>query len=457
LTVEQQSIPALAIASAVSSKLKEKFYMIRTVSDFLEEFKIKGLELIKKHEIIDHPVLIGDMYEGLTQELLNKAIFEGLNLKIVSGKVKNSKGDLSGQIDCMIVEGEGEKLPFSHNKYIYHFSQVIAVVEVKKSLYSNSLHDAYSLLKTVIDVSKEPERDGENYLIRALRDSWKSLLRMELPRRNELDSYSEDEQYIYHTLLMEAYYPIRIVIGYFGFNSEYSLREAFVRYLEEQAKNGPAKGFGPGSFPSIIICGNNSIIKNNGMPYSTPFLNEEYYWPIYVTSSKNPVYHLLEIIWTRLSYKFKISPSVFGADFENEIFNMFINCKLVNDNNGNHGWMYNYISLSKKNLNESGSVSTKWSPLFLTKKQTDVILILIENEFINFIDDSEFIHFIIEDGTDLHNFLDDLVNTGLVYKRNNEIRLLTDECKAIVLPDGRYCVGEDKNGQFTKWIEDFMK
>jgi hypothetical protein len=107
--------------------------MIKTVSDFLAELKSKGTELIKKYEIVDHPVLIGDMYEGLTQEILNKSIFVGLNLKIVGGKIKNLKGDLSSEIDCMLVEGEGEKLPFTE-KYIYHFTQVIAVIEVKKIL-----------------------------------------------------------------------------------------------------------------------------------------------------------------------------------------------------------------------------------------------------------------------------------------------------------------------------------
>jgi hypothetical protein len=180
--------------------------MIRTVSDFLSELKSKGTELIKKYEIIDHPVLIGDMYEGLTQDLLNRAIFEGLNLKIVGGKIINSKGDVSNEIDCMIVEGEGEQVPFTE-KHIYHFTQVIAVIEVKKSLYSNTLGDSFSNLKTVIDISREPEKDGDDYIIRSLRDAWRAMLRTELPKRHELDSYSETEQTIYHTLLMEAYFP----------------------------------------------------------------------------------------------------------------------------------------------------------------------------------------------------------------------------------------------------------
>jgi hypothetical protein len=430
--------------------------MIKTVSDFLEELKAKGLELIKKYEIIDHPVLIGDMYEGLTKGILNKAVFDGLNIKIVGGKIKNSKGILSGEIDCMIVEGDGEELPFTE-KFIYNFTQVIAVIEVKKSLYSNTLDDSYSLLRTVIDVSSNPEKDGDNYIIRSLRDAWKSMLRIELPRRSDLDSYSETEQYIYHTLLLEAYLPLRIVFGYYGFKTEYKLREAFANYLGSKAEDKPAKGYGAGSLPNLIICGKSSIIKNNGMPYAMPFRKDEYYWPILVTSPENPIHHLLEIIWTRLSYKFNISSLIFGPDYEYESVHEFINCKLGKDSDGNLGWWYKYTVLSNKMLNKPEEEKLIWAPTFLTKKQFVIINQLIYSEFINFVDNFEFVKDITEDGTDLQEFIKALVETGLLYVKNNEIRLLTDECQTIILPDGRLCAGENKNGELTYWIENNLK
>jgi hypothetical protein len=429
--------------------------MIRTLSDFLEELKAKGTELIKKYEIIDHPVLIGDMYEGLTQELLNRAIFDGLNLKIVGGKIKNSKGDLSSEIDCMLVEGEGETLPFTE-KFIYHFSQVIAVIEVKKSLYTNTLSDSYFNLRTVIDVSIEPEKDGEEYIIRSLRDAWKSMLRIDLPRRSELDSYSISEQHIYHTLLMEAYFPLRIVFGYFGFKTEYSLREAFANYLGNQANFQPAKGFGAGSLPNLIICGKNSIIKNNGMPYAMPFMDEKFYWPILVTSRENPIHHLLEIISTRLSYKYGISSSIFGDDFDYDPVHRYINCKLGNTNEGNLGWEYSYSPFSEKLLSESKHEKIPWSPKFLTKKQFIVLMQLGTHEFINYKENLEFIESIKEEGTDINDFIKSLVDTGLVYDRNNEIRFLTDECRTVILPDGRYCAGENKNGELSNWLSKFI-
>lgn len=430
--------------------------MIKTVSDFLLELKQRGTELIKKYEIIDHPVLIGDMYEGLTKEMLGKSIFTGLDLKIVAGKIKNGKGDLSDEIDCMVVEGPGEQIPYT-DKFIFHFSQVIAVIEVKKSLYTDSLDKSYNNLHSVLDVCREPEKDGENYLIRLLRSSWKSLLCMELPKRSELHNYSETEQYVYHSLLMEAYYPIRIVFGYYGFKSEYSLREGFAKYIEDKAKSGITKGYGAVSLPSLIICGNNSIVKNNGMPYALPFSKQEYYWSIYSTSTVNPLTHLLELIWTRLSYKYKISSQIFDDDLTLESAHRFIDCKLSKFDNDKLGWAYNYSVFTQETLDSSKKLEKpKWQPAFLTRDQFIIINILCKNELINTESDKDFIEFLEQGSFEKTNFIQKLIDTGLIYFRNQELRLLTDECQTVILPDGRCCAADNKNGMLTKWLKDYM-
>lgn len=429
--------------------------MIKTVADFLMDLKSKGTELIKKYEIVDHPVLIGDMYEGLTKEILNKAIFANLNLKIVGGKIKNSQGNLSNEIDCMIVEGIGEQIPYTE-KYIYHFTQVIAVVEVKKSLYTNTLDDSYSNLRSVINVSREFEKDGEDYLIEILRDSWKSMLRIELPKRSELEGYTETEQHIYHTLLMEAYFPLRIVFGYYGFKTEYSLREGFANFLDSKSKVGVTKGYGAGSLPSLIICGNNTIVKNNGMPYGESFTKEEHYWPIYFTSRKSPINHLLEIIWTRISYKFGLSPQIFGDDSEFEPMHKFINCKLAYNNNNQLGWAYNYSVFSEKDLSKSVNKIIKWTPSFLTKEQFAVVTTLCSNEYINVLTDEEFNRILSINKLEKDIFIKTLVETNLIFFRNDEIRLLTDNCQTVILPDGRFCAGENKNNELFKWLNNYM-
>jgi hypothetical protein len=423
--------------------------MIRTVSDFLEELKKRGQELIKKYHIVNHPVLIGDMYEGLTQQILDKALFDGLNLKIVGGKIKNSTGQLSSEIDCMVVEGDGEQIPFTE-KYIYHFKQVIAVIQVKKSLYTDGLDDSYNNLKSVMNISQQPETDGEAYMINIARDSYRALLRMELPNRSELDQYSEMEKYMYHTLIMESYFPVRIVLGYYGFKTEYKFRDAFANMISNKANSGKGRGYGANSLPNLIICGDFSIIKNNGMPFGMPFQNEEFYWPIYMSAPNNPLYYLIEIIWTRLSYKYQISSTIFGDDFDLEPVHRYINCKVGQLEAGKYGWMYSYSPFTQKQLAETKNEKIKWQPAFLTQDQFQLITMLCMQEAINVETDEEFRDFIKD--YDSSDFIQSLLKTGLVQFRNNELRLLTDECSTMILPDGRFCAGENKNGEMLTWL-----
>lgn len=87
--------------------------VIKTYSDLLLELKNKGVEEIEQYLNIGHNPTIGSMYEGLTKDLVKKTIFEGLDLQVVSGKITNEAGQYSKQIDCMIVVGDGVKLPLA--------------------------------------------------------------------------------------------------------------------------------------------------------------------------------------------------------------------------------------------------------------------------------------------------------------------------------------------------------
>jgi hypothetical protein len=178
--------------------------MIDTVADFLLDLKNREQELLEKYDIIGHPGIIGDMYEGLTKEILGKSIFKGFDLHIRAGKIKNSKNEFSGEIDCMIVIGEGEKIPYT-DKYIYESNRVIAVVEVKKNLYSKDIKDSFQKLKSVIKITELNE--GEIYHADILRSVWRLAFKEELPERENLKNLPSEIQMIYHTLLLEAVYP----------------------------------------------------------------------------------------------------------------------------------------------------------------------------------------------------------------------------------------------------------
>ncbi len=155
----------------------------------------------------------------------------------------------------MVVLGEGENIPYI-DKYIYDSSKVIAVIEVKKNLFSKDINDSYNNLKTVIKVTELA--DDKTYHSLLLRDSWRLIFKKELQRRNKLKDLPIEKEMFYHILLSETFYPTRIVWGYNGFKSEFSLRESFVRYLGGKmstTKKIGIRGFGPLNFPNLIrVC-----------------------------------------------------------------------------------------------------------------------------------------------------------------------------------------------------------
>lgn len=421
--------------------------MIKSIAEFLEELKKNGIELIKTAEYVNHPGLIGDMYEGLTSNLLNSAIFDGLNLTIASGKVKNNSGEVSSQIDCMLVIGDGEDIPFT-NKKIYHYSDVIAVLEVKKNLNKNEILDSFSKMKSIANVSSNADYDGESYMMQILESAWNNLTNTQLPKRENVEKLPEYLQYVYHTLFMEAFLPLRIVFGYFGYKTEYALRNGFINMLSEKANKGGEKGFGIGSFPSLIINGNSSLIKANGMPNAVPFHEEDFFWSIYLSSNKTPLLQLLESIWTRLSYKFGIpSKNLFDDDLEIEFLHRFIDCKF--DRIGNKvGWSYNYIELTQEQL-EMESPNIKWEPVELSKKEYLIVNKLFQKGELEINEELEL--FVKKQNINLEEMLKHLHKARLIFYDKKRIWFSTKEC-VLGCKNGKMYAGEDVHGLMTKWL-----
>ena len=422
--------------------------MIKNIADFLEELKKNGIDLINKNRDVEHPGMTGDIFEGLTSEILKKSIFSGFNLKITKGKIRNNNNELSSQIDCMLVTGDGEQVPFTDH-YIYHYSQVIAVLEVKKTLNKQQISNSHKNLESIIKVSRGIDYEGEKYMIRLLRTSWELLTNTELPKREEVESLPEHLQIIYHTLLMEAYFPLRIVFGYFGYNSEYSLREGFVKMLEEKISSGNRKGLGVGSLPSLMICKNFSLIKSNGMPFAVPFQKKDFYWPILISTNNSPLLNLLELIWTRLSFKYEISSSIFGDDLEIDSGHRFLDCKFDKDSEGNKGWSYSYFEVNKTDLSRKFP-KQKWKPAELNEVEFKLINVLCNVDEIKL--NGKFFKNLLEDSDYTKDqLINSLIKKRMIFKKDNTIKLSTRECMAII-KNGKYYAGENFNGLMMKWV-----
>lgn len=419
---------------------------IATLSNLLNEFISKEVEILNEQDI-KHPITIGTMYEGLTEDVLNRSIFQGLNLKVV----KNSfiiGCDI--EFDVLLVEGEGEKIPYTE-RYKFKPEQVIAVIQAKKNLYSKDIEEGYNNLKFLIDYF-EPKQP-EPFVGRLFRDAFRGVCRKDVTSR-KAGELTEQEEIIFHILRVEAFLPVRIVWGYNGFASEYSLRTSFVDYLQKnltQDLNNKIGGFGPHNFPNLIICGKYSMIKQNGMPFSCP-LFEDNWWPFYTTSSINPTKFFLELIWTRLSYKFDQLPTdIFGEDLEMEPANRFLECH-IKEVNRHQGWEYNYTDIKETTLKEN-LVSAEWEPAVLDNPQFVVINELCKKGEIDLDADKELEAFVKKSSySSLNEFIEELKKTGLVFVETNKLKLLTDQCQCAILPDGRYVAGENKSERFTKWV-----
>lgn len=419
--------------------------MIETVHELLAAMKEKGIEDIEPYLNIGHNPTIGDMYEGLTHQLMEGAIFKNFNMHVVSGKITNASGQFSKQIDCMIVIGEGEKLPYSDN-YIYNINNVIAVVEVKKKLFSNELSDAYNNLKSVVDITT-PDRDLKK--VDMIRDAFTSISKMGFPKRDQVDSLEEKYQMLYHILTVECLLPIRVIFGYEGFSSEKSLRDKFVEYISRQADSTTGKkGFGAHSLPNLIIAKENSLIKTNGMPYSITFNGEnEYCW--IASYRRNPLLIFLELLWTRLTYMYDVSANIFGLDLIEEAL-----IPLLTANGTKKGWEYTVIEYSEQEMVDMDK-DLKWQPTRLSKGEFILLSRLCIGEEV--IIDESLDNWAKSLNENIQYIIEHLNNERLVYCENGLMKLLTKECMCVTLPDLGYCAADNYDGRMTRWLTKYRK
>ncbi|MEV9651271.1 DUF6602 domain-containing protein [Bacillus aerius] len=427
--------------------------MINTVADMLLELKKneeKRIEQFKKEVVnVKQSTIVGGIFEGTAQKILEKSIFENFDLRVVSGQIINKNKDISSQIDCMIVEGEGRQIP-NTNDFIYDISQVIAVIEVKKNLNKNDLEDSYSKMLKISKIMEPRDMTENEY--RLFRDSFRSALNMEVPDYNDLGNYDLFIQQMYHTLLLETITPLRVVFGFYGYTTMKSLRKGFTNYLKANVSTDSEhliKGFSPYSFPNLIFTRDSSLIKINGIPYA-PTIDEKGYWDCYTSSNNNPLFHFLEMLWTRLSYKHGISSDIFGEDLEIEGHYRFLKTRPISWN-GKTGWEFEYLELPNDFELEEEPMYIDWQPAELSEPEHLIIVWLCNDNTIN--TNSEIFKKLIQQyNLDESDFLAELKDKKLIFKdSNNELKLLTDECIAVI-KDGKFYAGENRDGRMNRWM-----
>jgi hypothetical protein len=427
--------------------------MIETFADLLESTRRKEKEIIDALGLRHRPT-IGNTYEGLTDELLQKALFTGLNLNVVKNSfIIDDNGNRSDEMDILLIEGEGVVIPYTEHQYDVKFEQVIAVIQVKKRLNKAQLGEAFENLKGVNDFFDE--HNVPSFSRRIFRDAYRGIAQEDIIEdgRYRKTFQSTTTENIYHVLNVEAAMPARIVFGYEGYSSEYGLREGFFKFLmdNKSSEQEMKYGYGPLNFPSLILNGEFTIIKGNGAPYGYKLVDGQ--WMLCVTSSDKPMLKFLEVIWTQLSYRYDLPDVIFGEDISKEGVNAYLKANMVNVN-GVRAWNYEYVTLKKKTLEEN-SGNGDWQPFKLNEIEHHAMAYICHNVRVKIVELRKHLNLFAE-GVDMRHLIDRLLESDLLYEEKGNLILLTDQCRTAFVPGYGYCTAEDKSGRFSRWTEKYM-
>ncbi len=419
--------------------------MIKTIAEMLLAFMDEESKKLDEYEL-KHAPTIGDMYEGLSAQIINKTVPEQLGLQVSNGFVHDGLGNLSGQIDCMLVRGEGEPIPYT-NSFKWHVKDIIAVFEVKKNLYSQELVDSFCHLRKVAESFSSWVLDGppENgFDISSALRVFSKVTGIYAPEFKDKESLPPPLQLIYHTLIIEQLSPIRIVLGYGGYKSEKTLREGLVTFLEKQ---GAGQGFGVPSFPHLITCNGISLAKLNGQPFFRPMVGD--YWDFYGSTTSNPLVLILELIWTKISRELNVNMP-WGDDLEVELMNKFMSAQPI-IKGGSGGWMLNYTEMSNKTLNENPKTAD-WEPIEISLQEFIVFNLLCKENCVD-IDSPLFLDIVKDSKLDKTDFIKKITSTTYAALDGNNLSLTTDKCVCAILPNGKFVIAENEDGKLFKYID----
>ena len=415
---------------------------IDTFSDLLNTF-VESQNKVLDAMDIKHPTTIGSMYEGLSKDVLQKTIFKGIDLRVITNSFIEGSDT---EFDVMIAEGEGERIPYTE-RYRYPANQVLVVVQVKKNLYGNNLKDSYKNLQFIIDQYENGE--SEPWMNRMFINAFRGVCGKTLVayKNGDLNIY---EEMVFHSLRCESVLPLRIVWGYGGFASEHHLRKAFADFLSENKStmDKKIKGFGPNNFPNLIICGDYTIMKMDGMPYIAP-MDSGGWWTFYTTSHYNKMRFLLESIWTRLSYKYSLPQDIFGEDLQREPATVFLRLRYKKEEE-TEGWEFDYWQATEKQLNDNYEAK-EWKPVEIDKAQFSVLRVMGERGSVNWVDDHELHNFVKSEGyASIEEFVKKFCEARLVCIEGKFLKYLTDECVCVCC-DGKWYAADNKDNRLRNW------
>jgi hypothetical protein len=434
-------LPGLFVVCYNLRKLMRGLLMITisTVADVLNELRKRENEILNSQHI-SHAPTIGAMYEGLTKNILSIGIPGGMDLRVASGFITDGNNQ-SQQIDAMLVLGDGTPIPHT-SEHVYHIDQVLVVFQVKKNLFSGELDSGLSNLVSVNKLS--PSHELNDAQMELFEGAFEHITGVGLPYPSELGTLSFHLQMVYRTLLLDLLLPVRVILGYNSFSSEYSLRQSFLDFTEKKME---IQGFSPISLPNLIICGDYSLVKINGAPYLGGPIDD--WWPFYASSSANPLRILLEVIISRLSSYGNVE-ELLGDDMVVEVLKPLLLGRAIKTEQL-IGWEVAPFTVSKSLLESIKDDEWQWTPTTLTENEALLVSLLCQLGQLPLHDTT----LLADINLEIENFQElvkGLQKKSLIVVDGSKVRLSTVQCVVLRLSNGTFVAGDDHKGHMTRWL-----
>lgn len=384
-----------------------------------------------------HGPTIGSMYEGLSADIVDKVVPENLGLQVVNGFVVDAQGNMSGQIDCMLVKGSGERVPHT-NSYKWPIRDVLAVFEIKKNLSYADLKDSFVHLRDVYDSFRAWHDSQQGDIVVDVQMALKAFGQITGVHTNgRTDDVPENLQLLHYTLCIEQLSPVRIVWAYGGYKTQKGLRTALLNFLEQTLKdNDVGAGFGVPCFPHLISCNGVSLVKGNGQPYRAQMDRD--YWPFLFSSVTNPLWLMLELIWTKISNTYKVQIP-FDDGLVQEAFAPFLSARSM-AHEGRTGWYYKISD--PQGLDDAPRDTIDWKPVEITEAQFVIFQELGRDGRVDTTDEG-FMRWIASKEQTLEEFVRAMQATGLAAYDGKYLHPTTDIIHTVITPDGKYLAGNN--------------
>ena len=401
--------------------------MITSVAEFLEALLAREAEVLGK-ENMKHAPTIGEMYEGLTQDILNRVIPEQLDVRIVHGFVEGHDGQLGPETDAMLVTGAGSIVPYT-DKYKWPIKDVLAVFEIKKTLRGKELLDGMRKLKRVYSMTVAAA-DAGNIGPVSVAPTLRAYAKLtgKLVDAQSFYDFSDPLSPILRVMGFDQYAPVRIIYGFGGFTNEAALRLKFLEHVELEK-------LAPAAFPSLVVCRSFYVLKLTGHPFISNI--DDGWWALLGSERQRPWRAIIELIWTKLAYHFKVS---FPMDdsLKIEKLSTLLLSRPVN-NNGIRGWEF-LPAPANLQLPKSDTEVT-WSPVEISLDELAIISICGGRISL---DDREWIDYAQEENLNFGEMLDRLVATRLfAWDGEKAVRQIHENIATMATTDGRYWAADN--------------